>query len=320
MSVSMKIKACFIALLFIAFTQQSRSQVLITTTLPDSISYWERTNVVGLDINEIAFVNWSVGGNNSITLLGKGQFTRKYTRKNINWLNELILKYGFNSQEGQETRKTDDQIQLNSTFGYRRDTISNWYYSAKFNFQTQFAGGYNYPNNVDKISAPFAPAYIFLGVGAEYIRKDIGLNAYFSPLTDKTTLVVNQKLADAGAFGVDAAKRDADGNIITHGKNSRTEVGILVTNNIKRQIFKNIMMDHRITLYTDYLNNFGNIDVNWQMTLDMTVNEYVRANIGFNLIYDDDVKATEEVDGTVVQVGPKIQLKQMLGVGLSYTF
>ncbi|MEL1244788.1 DUF3078 domain-containing protein [Flavobacterium sp. DGU11] len=316
----MKTKACFVALLLIAFTQISRAQVLITTTVPDSITYWEKTNALGLDINQISFVNWSVGGNNSVTILGKANFTRKYVRKNINWLNELILKYGFNSQEGQETRKTDDQVQLNSTFGYRRDTLSNWYYSAKFNFQTQFANGYAYPNTTNEISGPFAPAYIFLGVGGEYIRKDLGLTAYFSPLTDKTTLVLNQDLADAGAFGVDKAIRDADGNIITPGKRSRTELGILVTNNIKRQVFKNIMLDNRVTLYTDYLNNFGNIDVNWQLQLDMTVNQYVKANIGTNIIYDDDVKATKEVDGTVVQIGPKIQLKQMLGVGLSYTF
>lgn len=316
----MKTKACFIAFLFIAFTQISRAQVLITTTLPDSITYWERSNALGLDVNQISFVNWSVGGNNSVAILGKAHFVRKYTKKYMNWHNELILKYGLNSQEGQETRKTDDQIQLNSTFGYRKDTISNWYYSAKFNFQTQFANGYQYPNTTDEISGPFSPAYIFLGVGSEYIRKDLGLNAYFSPLTNKTTLVLNQTLADKGAFGVDGARRDAEGNIIEHGKNSRTEVGILLTNNIKRQIFKNIMLDHRLTLYTDYLNNFGNVDVNWQLQLDMTVNEYVKANIGTHIIYDDDVKATEEIDGAVVQVGPKIQLKQMLGVGLSYTF
>ena len=273
-----------------------------------------------MDINEIAFVNWSVGGNNSITILGKGNFTRKYAYKNVNWLNELILKYGFNSQEGQERRKTDDQIQLNSTVGYRQDTISNWYCSAKFNFNTQFANGYAYPNTTSEISGPFAPATIFLGVGTEYIRKDWGFNAYFSPLTDKTTLVLNRNLADQGAFGVEAAVKDADGNIIQHGKQSRTEVGILFTNQLKRQIFKNIMLDNRMTFYTDYLNKFGNIDVNWQLQLDMTVNEYVKANIGTNIIYDDDIKSKEEIAGNVVTGGPKIQLKQMLGVGLSYTF
>ncbi len=316
----MKIKACLSALLFIAFLPKSFAQALITTTLPDSISHWEQTNSVGLDINEIAFVNWSVGGNNSVTLLGKGNFTRKYTKKNVNWLNELIVRYGHNSQQGQVPRKTDDQFQFNSTFGYKHDTISNFYYSAKFNFNTQFANGYNYPNKEHVISAPFAPAYIFLGVGSEYVRKDWGFNAYFSPLTDKTTLVLNQYLADNGAFGVEKATRDADGNIIERGKKSRTELGILFTNQLKRQIFKNIMLDNRLTLYTDYLNSFGNVDVNWQFNIDMTVNQYVKANIGANVIYDDDIKATEERDGQVVTVGPKMQLKQMLGVGLSYTF
>ena len=316
----MRLKAFIITLLLLAFIPKSGAQVLITTTLPDSITYWERTNAVGLDINEIAFVNWSVGGNNSVSVLAKGNFTRKYARKNVNWLNELIVKYGINSQEGQELRKTDDQFTFNSTFGYRRDTISNWYYSAKFNFNTQFSNGYTYPNTTDAISAPLAPAFIFLGIGTEYIRKDIGLNVYLSPLTDKTTLVLDQELANQGAFGVEAAVKDEEGNIIKEGKTSRTEVGILVTNQLKRQIFKNIMLDQRLTLYTDYLNNFGNIDVNFEFHLDMTVNQYVKANIGANIIYDHDIKATEEIAGELVTVGPKIQLKQMLGVGLSYTF
>lgn len=173
---------------------------------------------------------------------------------------------------------------------------------------------------LNEISGPFSPAYIFLGVGSEYIRKDLGLNVYLSPLTNKTTLVLNHTLANQGAFGVDPAVYDEDGTLIRQGKTSRTEVGILITNNIKRQIFKNIVLDHRLSLYTDYINKFGNIDVDWQLQLDMTVNEYVKANLGLHIIYDDDIKATEEVGDEVVQVGPKIQLKQMLGLGLTYTF
>ncbi|WP_417354393.1 DUF3078 domain-containing protein [Flavobacterium sp.] len=316
----MRIKA-FLALLFIIIiSTKAFSQVIITTTLPDSISHWDNTNKVGLDINQVAFINWSVGGNNAISGVIKGEFDRNYTKKNVNWANELILRYGLNSQEGQEVRKTDDKIQLTSTFGYRKDTISNWYYSAKFNFNTQFANGYAYPNTDDEISGPFSPAYIFLGIGSEYKRKDLGLTVYMSPLTNKTTLVLNQTLANKGAFGVDKAIYDDLGNLIKSGKNSRTEVGTLLTAQLKRQIFKNIMMDQRISLYSDYINKFGNIDVDWQLQLDMTVNEYVKANIGTQLIYDNDIKSTKEVEGEVVTAGPKIQLKQMLGVGLSYTF
>ncbi|OIQ17672.1 MAG: hypothetical protein BM557_08260 [Flavobacterium sp. MedPE-SWcel] len=315
----MKFKISFSVLLILLFIQNIQSQN-IDTTVKDTVDYWTRTNKVGLDISEIAFINWSVGGNNSITVLGKGDFNRNYHKENLNWDNELLLRYGFNSQEGQEIRKTDDQIKFTSTFGYRTDTISHWYYSAKFNLNTQFRNGYAYPNTTDEISGPFSPAYVFLGIGSEYIRKDLGLNAYFSPLTNKTTLVLNHTLADQGAFGVDPAVYDEEGNLVRRGKTSRTEMGILVTNNIKRKIFKNIILDHRISLYTDYINNFGNIDLDWQLQLDMTVNEYVKANIGLHIIYDDDIKATEEVDGETVQVGPKLQLKQMLGLGVTYSF
>lgn len=316
----MRIRISLIVILFILFAAKSNAQVVITTTLPDSITYWEKTNKVGLDISQIAFVNWSVGGNNSVSGLIKGNFIRKYAKGNLNWHNELIIRYGLNSQEGQEVRKTDDALQLNSTFGYRKDPNSNWYYSAKFNFNTQFTNGYSYPNTTEEISGPFSPAYIFLGVGSEYIKKDIGLTAYFSPLTQKTTLVLNNDLANKGAFGVEKAIFDENGNIIRGGKNSRTEVGILVTNQLKREIFKNILLDHRLTLYTDYLNDFGNIDVDWQLQLELTVNQYVKANIGTHLIYDNDIKSQEEVNGAIVERGPKIQLKQLLGLGFSYTF
>jgi hypothetical protein len=46
------------------------------------------------------------------------------------------------------------------------------------------------------------------------------------------------------------------------------------------------------------------------------VNEYVKTNIGVHVIYDDDIKAKEEVNGKQVTV-TKTQLKQVLGVELS---
>ena len=311
-------KAYFFGFLFFVF-QTNYSQI-IRTELPDTISYWSKENKVGLDISQISFVNWNAGGNNSVSGLLKGQFIRTYTRDNINWKNELIARYGINKQESQEARKTDDQFQINSTFGYRRDTISNWFYAGKFNFNTQFANGYAYPNTDLAISKPFAPAYTFLGVGAEYSRKDLNFNLYLSPLTQKTTMVFDQRLANQGAFGVDKAIYDGFGNLVREGKNIRNETGILITSQWKKEVFENINLETRASLYSDYLNNFGNIDVDWQLQLEMTVNKYVKANLGTHLIYDDDIKLKEEIGGIQVIRGPKVQLKQILGIGLTYSF
>lgn len=284
------------------------------------VSAWQSKNTVGFDLNEIAFVNWNAGGVSSISGLLKGNFIRTYTTENSKWVNELIVRYGINKQDGLTIRKSDDEFRFNSTFGYRDDTSSNWYYSAKFNFNTQFTNGYKYPDTSTPISKPFAPAYTFLGAGADYFDKEKKFDVYISPITIKNTLVLDQTLADKGAFGVTKAIYDSEGNMISEGKQSKTEFGFLVTNHYKKEVWKNITMENRLSLYSDYINNFGNIDVEWKLQFDLIVNRYVSANIGTHAIYDDDVKTYEEIDGVKVAGGPTLQLKQSLGIGMVYVF
>ncbi|TRZ45928.1 DUF3078 domain-containing protein [Robertkochia solimangrovi] len=283
---------------------------------------WKRVNKVGVNISEIAFVNWNAGGNNSVSALANTTFERKYKFKNVQWTNEMILKYGVNIQEGQKIRKTDDALQINSTFGARPNSNTSWYFSAKGNFNTQFSNGYRYPNTDNPISRFMAPGYFFLGVGGEYAPDKKDLTIYLSPLTQKSTFVLDQTLADAGAFGVRAAEYDADGNKIRGGQKVYTEVGILVTNSYQTKVYENMFFSNKLTLYTDYINSFGNVDVNWIMDFELRVNEYVKADLGVNIIYDDDVKFKEftEEDGTVIPYGARIQLKQLLGVGVVYNF
>ena len=284
------------------------------------LSYWSKKNTVGFDISEVAFVNWNAGGTSSISGLLKGKFIRDYTQINYKWSNELIFRYGMNKQDGKDLKKTDDALQFNSTFGYRKDSLTNWYHSAKFNFNTQFMNGYAYPNTSKAISKPFAPAYIFMGVGAENINNEKKRIFYISPFTFKTTFVLDQKLADQGAFGVEKATYDLDGNLLTHGEKSKMELGFLITNKYKKEVFKNIILENRLSLYSDYINRFGNIDVNCDIQVELVVNQYVKANIGAHIIYDDDIKSKREVAGIQVTEGPKTQLRQAIGVGLQYVF
>ena len=288
-------------------------------TTKDTV-FWVNKKMIGLDINQAAFMNWNAGGNSSVAGLLKGDFSRKYARESVLWNNELSIRYGVNKQEERELRKTDDAFSLLSNFGYKTDPTSNWFYSARFNFNTQFSNGYSYPNTDTPISKPFAPAYLFLGVGTEHNLKEKNLNFYLSPLTVKTTMVLDQRLANLGSFGVDRAIYDEAGNLIKNGKMTRNEVGILLSNYWKTPVYKNMTVENRLSLYTDYINKFGNIDVDWQIQLDMVVNQYVRANISLHLLYDDDVKAKKDINGVLTTVGPKVQLKQGLGIGFVYVF
>lgn len=315
----MKYLKSVIFLLLFSIASNSYSQIIITKK-KDTISNWEKKNIIGFDLSQITFVNWNAGGNNSISGLLKGNFVRHYKYENMKWHNELIVRYGINKQDGIEARKTDDVLRFNSIIGYRKDSTSHWYHSARFTFNTQFTNGYAYPNTTSAISKPFAPAYTFLGVGAEYSNPEKKINAYLSPLTLKNTIVLDQRLANQGAFGVKKAVYDINNILISEGEKSRTELGILATCYYKNEIFKNIILENRLSLYSDYINNFGNIDIDWQLQLDLVVNQYVHANIGTYILYDDDIKAKENVNGVQTTIGPKIQLKQLLGVGLVYSF
>lgn len=284
------------------------------------LSYWTKKNSLGFDISEVAFINWSPGGTSSVSGLFNGKFLRTYNRSNYNWTNELLIRYGLNKQDRTEVRKTDDAFLLNSTFGYRKDTLSNWYHSAKLNFNTQFTNGYSYPNTEIAISKPFAPAYAFMGIGAENINKEKKRTFYISPFTFKTTLVLDQRLANQGAFGVTKAIYDLNGNLITKGEKSRTELGFLFTGHLKKEIFKNIHLENRLSLYSDYVNRFGNIDIDYDLQFELVVNQYVKANIGAHIIYDDDIKSKREIAGIQVTEGPKVQIRQAIGVGIQYLF
>ncbi|WP_430907244.1 DUF3078 domain-containing protein [Maribacter sp. 2-571] len=286
-------------------------------------SFWQEINLLGLTLSETAFVNWNAGGTTSISALANARFERNYKFRYISWENFLEMRYGVNLQEGQKLRKTEDALRVSSTFGYRRDTISNWYYSAKAKFNTQFSDGFKYPDRENAVSRPLSPGYFFLGAGASYISKERRFNLYISPITQKATLVLDQELADKGAFGVQRAVLDDEGNVLEKGENLFLELGFLITNSWESQLYKNMGIKHRLNLYTDYLQSFGNIDVDWELNVELRVNEYIVTQIGTHLIYDDDILFNEVKadDGTITDPGePRLQFKQLLGVGISYNF
>ena len=284
---------------------------------------WYKYNAIGLNMSEVAYSNWNAGGINSITFLADVKFRRRYLVENFFWDNELVANYGINSQKGESLRKTDDQVSFTSSYGYRTG-FRDWYYSAKLTFNTQFSDGYDYPREPDDepISRFMAPGYLYIGIGAEYAPEDGKAALFVSPLTLKSTFVMDQKLADKGSFGLPMAEYDNAGNLIKHSKRSVTEVGFLVSGKHEMELYENVNMTNQISLYTQYDKSFGNIDIDWQLAVDMKINNFLQARVGTHLKYDDNIKFKEETlpNGSKRLYSPRVQFKQILGVGIKYTF
>lgn len=321
-------KKCYLCHL-LAFTFSLTSFILYAQ--PDSLYFkkeevktdtvkWKTANEMGLYLNQVSFSNWNAGGTNSISAILSGSSSANYKTDLVFWNSSVTARYGINKQEGESVRKTEDVLNLISNFGFQKNENSNWFYSARFSFNTQFANGFNYPDTDNPISKFLAPGYLFFGAGIEYGKNIERLSLYLSPLTSKTTFVLDTDLANSGAFGVNPAILDADGNIIKPGDKVRGELGILITNQFNEKLFENIEMNSLMRVYTDYLNSFGNVDIDWEVTFDFTVNKYVKALLGSHLRYDNDIKTQIERDEmtnveTVIS-GAKLQWKQLLGVGV----
>lgn len=280
---------------------------LFSQQVPDTLKTWDVKGLVSLNFSQISLTNWVAGGRSSSAGVGIFNLSAKYTRDNWLWENTLDLGYGLIKEQNRQTVKSDDKIDLTSKLGLKHS--EKLYYTLLFNYKTQFAEGYKYPNTTDVISNFMAPGYFTLALGLDY-KPQKDLSIFFSPATARLTVVSDDKLSAQGAFGVDP------------GKKTRMEVGAILKAELITQLMKNVTLNNKVEFFSNYLKKPQNIDINWDLMLNMKVNDYLSANLITNLIYDDDIKVPidKNEDGVIEGSGPRIQFKEMFGIGLNVKF
>jgi hypothetical protein len=266
---------------------------------------WKTGGLYNITFNQAALSNWSAGGDkSSLSLSSLLSLYAFYADGKHSWDNTLNLAYGFVNTTSLGNRKSDDRIDLVSKYGY--DLGKKWYLSTLFNFRSQFAPGYNYPDNNTKVltSDFLAPAYVLLSVGMDYKPND-NFSFFVSPITAREVIVRNDSLAAVAAFGVDS------------GKKSRFQFGAFASINYTANISKTAVYKTKLDLFSDYLNHPQNVSLYWTNILAVKVTSLVSMNLSVTMIYDDNIKSTRN-DGTAG--GPKVQLQELIGIGLAYKF
>jgi len=319
----MKIKFRIIAviLLFSGISQLTLSQVpdiekSLRTHPADSTRGWKKGGVFAVNLAQTSLTNWAAGGQNSFAVNGLLSIFANYKMDKSVWVNSLDIGYGLLKQGGTGYRKTDDKFDFLSKYGY--EAFKNFYYAALFNFKTQMATGYKYTDTGrDKISDLFSPAYLLVALGLDYKPSD-HFSAFIAPITGKLTIVTDQKLSDAGAFGVKPGQK-------TLGEFGGYLRAIYTKNDFKSEFLKNVSFTSKIDLFSNYLKNPQNIVINWETLIAFKVNKFISANINTQLIYDDKIliPIDRNGNGTIESgegVRSKIQFKEILGVGFSYNF
>ena len=300
-------KKLFIAFSLLALTVgQVAAQ---TDAAPTETPSWKISGVSGLNLSQTSLTNWAAGGENSVAWNLYLNASANYKKDSWSWDNALITDFGKTFTTSNKWLKSIDKLNFSTKIG--RSLSKHWSVSALGDFLTQFARGYaaeNNPNiagNKDKyISTILAPGYLTLAVGADYKPND-DFSLLLSPVTGKMTFVLDSRLSDAGAFAVKP------------GKKTLAEIGALAVANYKRKLAENINLVTKLTLFTPYNESFGNIDINWDMMIAFKINKFLTTTLTTNLVYDDDIK-TVDLQGN--KRGAKVQFREVLGLGLAYSF
>lgn len=263
---------------------------------------WVLKGITGINMSQTAVSNWSAGGENS--LAGNAYLNGSLTHKSGHWLwiNNLGLDYGLTKTKSLGVQKTSDKIAFSTQLGYKAS--EKWFYTAMADLNTQFYKGYNYPDKSHYISKFFAPAYSNVSLGMDF-RPKSNYSLYLSPLAGKLTFVEDDYLADEGAFGVDP------------GDHFKAELGAYIKAKAEQKIMENVDLITSVDFFTPYDKQFGNVDVNWDVLINMKINKYLSATLNTTLKYDNDVKTIND-DGE--KRGAKVQFKEVLGIGVAYNF
>ncbi|PKP16074.1 MAG: hypothetical protein CVU06_15355, partial [Bacteroidetes bacterium HGW-Bacteroidetes-22] len=217
---------------------------------PDAdTTYWLFKGSNSLNFNQTGVTTWAEGGESSLAGTAYISYAAAYQKGKMRSEHLLNASFGIMRTELNKLRKTEDKIDLTSTFGFQ--AIGNWFYTSQLNIKTQFAEGFKYPNDSTVVSKFMAPCYLTTSLGMQF-KPNNNFTLFLSPASGKFTLVLDQELSDAGAFGVTPVQTDTNGQIIVPSKKVKAEFGINVTARFNRDVFENVSLDTKLELYNNY--------------------------------------------------------------------
>jgi hypothetical protein len=260
---------------------------------------WKQGGLYNLNVSQSSLSNWAAGGDNfNMSINSYFNYFAYYKKERQSWDNNIDVNLGFVQSTSQGGRKNDDRLDLLSKYGYKIDTVGKWYLSGLVNFRSQLFDGYSFSgNNATFTSSFLSPAYLIISAGLDY-KPDNNFSLFFSPLTSRTTLVLNKKLADLGKYGVDT------------GRMVKRETGLFVTVNYSKVIAQNINYKGRADFFSNYYDKPENINFFMTNLFTFKINKNFSATYNLDLIYDDKIR----IFGPFKK-SPGLQMKSIIGIG-----
>ncbi len=254
---------------------------------------WARSAVGNFTFSQTQFDNWTKGGEDSRTWQLTLHTSAVQEEKKTTWSHSLDLGFGMSQSGEQGSRKSLDEIEIESVLTYKMARYLNPFIA--FTGETQLAPGYQYHDEDGskvQISAFFDPAFFRQSAGFGYKVDKIFFTRLGGSL--KETITRNYPIPYAD---------DPDTPDI---EKTRVEVGMESVSDLNWNVTPNTLLLSKLELFSN-LQAFDEIDVSWDTQLMTKISDYFNFTFQVKLIYDKDLSSSR-------------QIKQLLGMGVSYTF
>ncbi|HOW08945.1 MAG TPA: DUF3078 domain-containing protein [Bacteroidales bacterium] len=303
--------------------QDNKNLVKIGKIITKS-KYWTDRTETSFTLNQGMLSNWVKGGESNISTTLDVTWYADYNNKPmlLSSNNFVRLKYGLIKSGDEKLRKNVDLLETNSKINHK--AFGKFDFSGIMLFKTQIGKGYNYSkyklNGTDRdtsilVSKFVNPAILTLGIGLDYKPNKV-TSINFSPFSYKLTYVSDTAHIDQVKYGIAKDRR------------SKHEPGasFLISNEFKP--LKTVSVTNRLQLFTNYINNPLNIDVDWEMILQARLNWFTELRLNTHLIFDDDTKTVVLDKEKNPVIGPdglqkktaRVQFKELLGLSFVFRF
>jgi hypothetical protein len=182
-------------------------------------------------MGQTGLTNWAAGGDNTVSMAAFIDANANWKKEEMFWNNRLQLDYGFLYASSKPIlQKSTDRIYLESKWGYKTEKMQNVYFSANYDFKSQFSTGYDYKSpgstkneaGEDLIgrelrqvwkdarvlkSGFLAPAYTNLALGIDW-KPTKWLSINLAPLTGGFVIVKDEVLRKSYSMKVKSTVSD----------------------------------------------------------------------------------------------------------------
>ncbi len=274
---------------------------------------WKAGGILALNLIQQNADNWiGVSEKVSVNLGGSADLYANWEMGKSSWDNAIRMAYATQKTTTLGRRKTADFFDLYSKYGYALNESGTLNFATIFNFRSQFTNGYDYSLNPRRrVSGLFAPANILLTPGLDWKPNDY-FSFFISPAAARWIIVSNDPYSYSTPGGT-GQKPIAELYGVNPQRKVDAQFGSFASAKFDKDILKNVRYASRLDLYSNYLNNPGNVDIYWTNSLAFKVNEWLNLSYMWNVAYDDDYVAQDDA-------GPRTQFLGTFGIGVAGKF